>query len=137
VAAGFRPYKAVAIIGAGFIGSECAASLKTHYKDRIEVHLIDVAEYPLEGIFGKEIGKSFAKAHEDHGVILHMKTGVSEVTVNARGRVNGVILTDKDKTRLKVGMVLVGTGILPRTDFLKGTGIQLDKQGAVVCDAFN
>ena len=47
--------KSVAIIGSSFIGSECAASLKLHYKDNLEVHLIGGEKYPLEKALGKEV----------------------------------------------------------------------------------
>ena len=39
--------KGVALIGSGFIGSECASSLKAQYEDKLEIHLIGMEEQPL------------------------------------------------------------------------------------------
>jgi apoptosis-inducing factor 3 len=39
--------KSVAVIGASFIGSESASSLKMKYKDEMQVHLISNDEFPL------------------------------------------------------------------------------------------
>ena len=37
----------IAIIGSSFIGSEAAASIKSHYKDKFDVHMIGLEQYPL------------------------------------------------------------------------------------------
>ena len=67
---------------------------------------------------------------------MHMKNGCKEITKDADGNVNGVILDDG--TKLDVSMVIVGTGIEPSTQFLKrtDTGIKLDKTGAIITDVF-
>ena len=44
--------KGVAVIGTGFIGSECAASLKGHYEGKLNVHLIG-SKNPLEKVLGQ------------------------------------------------------------------------------------
>ena len=45
--------KKVVIIGASFIGSECAASLKQEFKDNIEIDMLDIASVPFERTLGK------------------------------------------------------------------------------------
>lgn len=41
-----------------------------------------------------------------------------------------------DGTELSSDLILVGAGVLPATKFLEGTGIKLDKMGAIVTDPF-
>ena len=45
--------KKVVIIGASFIGSECAASLKQEFKDNIEIDMLDISSVPFERTLGK------------------------------------------------------------------------------------
>ena len=55
----------VAVIGAGWIGSEVAASARQLGAD---VVLIDPLPVPLQRVLGDEIGAVFAQLHADHGV---------------------------------------------------------------------
>jgi NADPH-dependent 2,4-dienoyl-CoA reductase/sulfur reductase-like enzyme len=41
-----------------------------------------------------------------------------------------------DGTQIEADIVLIGTGVLPATKFLKDSGIQLDKWGGIVVDPF-
>jgi len=82
----------VALIGAGFIGSESAAAIKMKYKDQFDVHLIDMIQNPMELVLGKEIGQILSLEHQKHGVKLHMGQAVKEVTRDYDGKANGVIL---------------------------------------------
>lgn len=66
----------IAILGSSFIGSEAAASLKMKYKDAFDVHMIGLEEYPVETVFGKEIGRMMAKQHSSNGVKLHMQKDI-------------------------------------------------------------
>ena len=61
------------ILGAGFIGSESASALKMEYKDKLQVHLVDMLENPLERVLGSHLGARMGKEHTDNGVVLHMK----------------------------------------------------------------
>src|SRR4029450_7105761 len=66
----------VAVIGAGWIGSEVAASAR---QMGAEVVLIDPAPVPLHRVLGDEIGAVFRQLHADHGVDLRLGVGVSEL----------------------------------------------------------
>jgi 3-hydroxyacyl-CoA dehydrogenase len=55
--------KGVAVIGSGFIGSESAAAIKMHFKDKFEVHLVGQKEHPLESAFGKIVGGAVSYQH--------------------------------------------------------------------------
>lgn len=128
--------KSMVIIGSGFLGSEAAASIKMHYKDAFDVHMIGLEEYPLEIALGKEVGKLYKKQHEEAGVKLHLGGGIKEVTHDGEGNANGVLLSDG--TLVPAEMIIVGTGVKPSTEFLARNecGIKTDKMGAIVCDPF-
>jgi len=84
--------KSVAIIGGSFIGSESAAALKMKYKDAQAVHLIYGEHYPLERVFGPEVGKIMEKEHRENGVTLHPKAMVTEIKKNEAGEAIAVVL---------------------------------------------
>src|SRR3954452_11149496 len=79
----------VAVIGAGWIGSEVAASARTK---GLDVSLIEVADVPLERVLGRELGEIYADVHRAHGVELHLGTGVEALEGggrDGRGKVGG------------------------------------------------
>jgi 3-phenylpropionate/trans-cinnamate dioxygenase ferredoxin reductase subunit len=112
----------LAIIGAGFVGCEVAASARAR---GVEVTLIDSADQPLPPL-GPELGARIAARHRDHGVALRLGVGVESV---ADGEVRL-----SDGTTVAADHVLVAIGATPNTDFLEGSGIELDRSGGVVCD---
>jgi 3-phenylpropionate/trans-cinnamate dioxygenase ferredoxin reductase component len=62
----------VAVVGAGFVGAEVAATAR---RLGLDVTLIDVAPHPLLPL-GPELGARCAQLHRDHGVELRLATGV-------------------------------------------------------------
>jgi hypothetical protein len=48
--------KKIVIIGASFIGTECAASLKMQFKDKVDLQLVNGEACPFSMILGKELG---------------------------------------------------------------------------------
>src|SRR4051812_42144332 len=61
----------VVVIGAGWIGSEVAASAR---QKGLDVALVEMTDVPLERVLGPELGAVYAGAHRDNGVALHMGT---------------------------------------------------------------
>jgi 3-phenylpropionate/trans-cinnamate dioxygenase ferredoxin reductase subunit len=115
----------VAIVGAGFIGCEVA---QTARKLGLDVTLIDIAATPMLPL-GPELGKWCAELHRDHGVDLRLGTGVAALLGD--GRVEAVQLADG--ARVAADVVVVGLGAAPNTEWLAGSGLQLDP--GLVCDA--
>jgi NADPH-dependent 2,4-dienoyl-CoA reductase/sulfur reductase-like enzyme len=113
----------LAIIGAGFVGCEVAASARAR---GVAVTLIDVAPQPLTPI-GPELGERIAQLHRDHAVDLRLGVGAHAVGGD------GVRLADG--TGVSADAVLVALGAVPNTEFLRGSGVELDATGGVVCDA--
>ena len=116
----------VAVVGAGFIGAEVAASTRSM---GIDVSLVEALPVPLERGLGPEMGAVVADLHRDHGVDVHLGVGV--VRIEGSERVERIRLTDGSV--LDVDLVVVGIGVSPNTGWLEGSGLTLDN--GVVCDA--
>jgi NADPH-dependent 2,4-dienoyl-CoA reductase/sulfur reductase-like enzyme len=105
----------MAVIGAGWIGSEVAASAR---QKGLEVTLIEQASTPLEGVLGRELGEIYAAIHRDHGVEL--LTGVPVASVEA-GRV-----TLAGGRTVECDHLVVGIGVAPRTALAEAAGLDVD-----------
>jgi NADPH-dependent 2,4-dienoyl-CoA reductase/sulfur reductase-like enzyme len=115
----------VCVVGAGFIGSEVAATCRRLGAD---VTLIDPLDAPLQRALGRCIGDVVAAVHRDRGVHLRMRTSVSGLVGN--GEVEGVRLQDGEV--VPADLVVVGLGVTPAVEWLEGSGVRIDD--GVVCD---
>jgi 3-phenylpropionate/trans-cinnamate dioxygenase ferredoxin reductase component len=116
----------VAVIGAGWIGSEVAASARQMGAD---VVLIAPTPVPLGHVLGDEIGEVFRRLHADNGVQLRLGVGVGEL--RGSGGVEQVVLTDG--TTEAVDLVVAGIGVTPRTD-VAGAGCGLAVDNGILVD---
>jgi len=117
--------KHVVVIGAGFIGAEVAATLRTR---EIDVTMVDAAEAPMIRGLGVELGTVCAEIHRAHGVDLRLGVGVDDVL--GEDHVTGVALSDG--TTVEADIVVVGIGAVPNTEWLEDSGLTIDN--GVVCD---
>ncbi len=113
------------VIGAGFIGCEVAASLRSLGGD---VALVEPQPQPLASVLGEQIGALVSRLHRAEGV--DVRTGVGVAEVRGDSRVQQVVLADG--TELDADLVIVGIGSRPALDFLEGSGIAVDN--GIVCD---
>jgi NADPH-dependent 2,4-dienoyl-CoA reductase/sulfur reductase-like enzyme len=114
-----------AVIGAGFIGLEVAASAR---QLGASVTVVEVLPVPLELAIGAQMGALMAELHRRHDVDLRLGVGV-EAVVGAR-RAEGLRLTDG--TVVPAEVVVVGIGVTPTTAWLDRSGIDLSD--GVLCD---
>jgi 3-phenylpropionate/trans-cinnamate dioxygenase ferredoxin reductase component len=114
----------VVVIGAGWIGSEVAASARQLDTD---VVLVDPLPVPLQRVLGDEIGTVFAQLHADHGVTLRMDTGVAELRGGTA--VEQVVLSDGQIEA--ADLVVIGVGVAPRVQLAVDAGLDVD-DGVVV-----
>jgi NADPH-dependent 2,4-dienoyl-CoA reductase/sulfur reductase-like enzyme len=116
----------VAVVGAGFIGAEVAASCRTR---GLEVTMIEALPVPIERAVGADVGETVAQVHRDQGVDVRLGVGVE--ALEGGGRVERVKLSDG--SAVEADVVVVGIGVAPCTSWLEGSGIELGN--GVVCDA--
>jgi 3-phenylpropionate/trans-cinnamate dioxygenase ferredoxin reductase subunit len=113
------------VIGAGFIGLEVAAVARSR---GIEVTVVETAARPLTRVLGEDAGAVVTAMHVERGVDVRCSATVVEVR-GADG-VEGVLLDGGDF--LPADLLLVGVGAVPNTEWLAGSGLDVDN--GVVCD---
>ncbi|WP_235632144.1 NAD(P)/FAD-dependent oxidoreductase [Mycolicibacterium rutilum] len=116
----------VVVVGGGFIGAEVAASCRSR---GLDVALVQRASSPLLSVLGEELAPRWADLHREHGVDVRVGVGVDSF-IGGR-HVAGVRLTDG--THLAADLVVIGLGVTPATDWLRGSGLRTDD--GVLCDA--
>lgn len=121
------PEPRVVVIGAGFIGSEVAA---TSHGIGARVTVVEALPTPLAGVLGPQMGEASAQLHRDHGVAVLTGVGVDRVTSDPGGP-SPLVVHLVDGTDLEADLVVVGIGVVPAVDWLAGAGLTLDN--GVVC----
>lgn len=104
------------VIGAGFIGLEVAASLRTR---GLEVHVVALDAHPLERILGEELGQMIKTVHESHGVVFHLGEKPTAIDPTA--------VTLSGGAKLAADVVVIGAGVTPETDLAERAGLALDR----------
>jgi NADPH-dependent 2,4-dienoyl-CoA reductase/sulfur reductase-like enzyme len=115
----------VVVVGAGFIGSEVAATCRGR---GLQVTVLEALPAPLVRGLGETLGMVCGELHRDHGVDLRLGVGVA--AIEGDGKVERVRLDDG--SAVDADVVVVGVGVVPVTDWLEGSGLTLDN--GVVCD---
>ncbi|HSD81098.1 MAG TPA: FAD-dependent oxidoreductase [Solirubrobacteraceae bacterium] len=112
------------VVGAGWIGSEFAASARER---GLEVTVVDPLALPNERIFGPEIGTFYRDVHARHGIELALGEGVESFEGDgavARVRTSGGRVIECD-------FAVVGIGVTPRVGLARDAGLKVDN-GIVV-----
>lgn len=112
----------VAVIGAGFIGMEVAASCRAR---GLAVTVVEPLPQPLVRGLGEVLGARCARLHRDHDVDLRLGVGVARVG-------EGGIDLD-DGSRIDADVVVVGVGAAPAVEWLQPDTLAIDN--GIVCDA--
>jgi NADPH-dependent 2,4-dienoyl-CoA reductase/sulfur reductase-like enzyme/nitrite reductase/ring-hydroxylating ferredoxin subunit len=124
-----KPTRRAVIIGGGFIGMEAAASLRER---GLEVTVVMPDATPFEKQVGPMIGAVFARLHAQKGVVLRTRQTVAGLDGDEKGAIAAVRLANGE--RLPADLVVVGSGIRPATDILRGVALRPD--GGVPVDRF-
>jgi len=111
------------VIGAGFIGLEAAASLRSR---NLEVHVVAPDKRPMERILGSQMADFLRSLHEEHGVIFHLE--------DAPARIDSSAVTTKRGVVIEADLVIVGIGVRPRTGLAENAGLTIDR--GVLVDTF-
>ena len=109
----------VVVVGAGWIGSEFAASARVR---GLDVTIVDPLALPNERIFGTEIGEFCRDVHANHGVELVLGDSVAAFAGDhAVARVR-----TSEGREIDCDFVVVGIGVEPRLDLARGAGLAVD-----------
>lgn len=112
-----KPGLRLAIVGAGFIGQEVAATARGL---GAEVTMIEALDTPLQPILGDQLGRWFADLHHTEGV--RVITGAMLDSARGGDRVEELVLADGRV--VKCDAVVVGVGTMPATHWLRGSGLE-------------
>ena len=134
------PGARLAIVGAGFVGQEVAATAR---RLGVEVTLIEAAPVPLAHVLGEQLGTWFADLHRSEGVHVELGAGLADALPHAPADrpsipsgvaslpspsggapVESLVLADGRE--LAVDAVLVGVGVAPETRWLAGSPLAGD-----------
>jgi len=115
----------VAVIGAGFIGAEVAASAR---QMGLDVTMIEALESPLAQSLGTRLGRILKDAHQRRGVRVHCGRRVEGF--GGSERVESLLLDDG--TEVQCDLVVVGIGVSPSVSWLAGSAVELED--GVRCD---
>jgi 3-phenylpropionate/trans-cinnamate dioxygenase ferredoxin reductase subunit len=88
-----------------------------------------MAELPLIGALGREVGAVFAKLHRDHGVDLRLGASVEEITTS-NGKATGLRLGDG--STVSADAVLVAVGAAANTALAERAGLAMGDGGVLV-----
>ena len=117
------------VVGAGFIGSEVAASARHR---GVEVVILEAADQPLAMAVGREVGERCAALHGLYGAELRCGAGVAGVREVPGG---GLAVELSGGGEVRCDAAVVGIGVIPNTEWLDGAGVETER-GAVVCDRY-
>ena len=116
----------VVVVGAGWIGSEFAASARQR---GLEVTVIDPQPLPSERIFGRDVAAFYRDVHAQHGIEFLLGEGVEAFEGHgavARVRTASGRLVECD-------FAVVGIGVVPRTGLASAAGLEVNN--GIVTDA--
>ncbi|WP_136602954.1 FAD-dependent oxidoreductase [Salinigranum halophilum] len=117
----------VGIVGGGYIGVEMAEALAAN---DFEVHLFQRGDRILKQ-FSAATSEAVLEHLQAQQVAVYLDTEVQELD---GGEMVKAVVTDAD--RVPVEMVLVGTGVRPRTDLAVSAGIERGETGAIATNEY-
>jgi NADPH-dependent 2,4-dienoyl-CoA reductase/sulfur reductase-like enzyme len=118
-----RPGRRLAIVGAGFVGTEVAS---TALGLGLEVSLLEAGETPFEATLGSEVGSALADRYRAAGVDMRVGARVAKVMTTG-GRPRALVLACGDEIACDVVLVAVGTD--PATELFCRGPIEIDACG--------
>lgn len=110
----------VVVVGGGFVGLEAAASARAQGRS---VVVVEAADRLVGRAVAPVVSEFYRRAHERRGTRVLLGAGVTALS-GEHGRVRSVHLSDG--TELPADLVLVGIGVVPRTELAERLGLACD-----------
>ncbi|KAL2552419.1 putative monodehydroascorbate reductase [Forsythia ovata] len=114
------------VIGGGYIGMECAASLVIN---KLNATMVFPEAHCMARLFTPKIASYYEEFYKSKGVKFIKGTVLTSFDFNTDGKVTAVNL--RDGSKLPADMVVVGIGIRPNTSLFEGQ-LTLEKGGIKV-----
>jgi phenylglyoxylate dehydrogenase epsilon subunit len=119
-----RKEETAVVLGAGLIGLHAAENLA---KGGMKVVVVEALSQVLPSYFDEEASQMIFGAFTDNGVKILLNEKASRVK-GSDGQTNLSLASGGD---LPAGLLVVATGVQPRVEYLKGSGVEVD-QGILV-----
>ncbi len=119
--------RAAVVVGGGFIGLEAAENLQAL---GLSVTVVDMASQVMPGLFDPDMADLIRRRLQERGI--RVITGAALEALEGDGKVSAV------RTALgsfPADLALIAVGIRPATEFLKDTGIEMDR-GTILVDQY-
>jgi 3-phenylpropionate/trans-cinnamate dioxygenase ferredoxin reductase subunit len=115
-------------VGGSFIGMETAASLRAL---GLEVTVAELADQLFPILEAPELSRQLAELYRERGIELVLGDSVAA----CRGDERVQAVETASGRSLQADLAVVGIGVVPQTDFLAGSGVEVDN-GVVVDERF-
>ncbi|TDH04999.1 hypothetical protein EPR50_G00138930 [Perca flavescens] len=120
----------VVLVGTSFVGMEVASYLIDKSSN---ITVIGSSELPYQNTLGREVGKVTMTMLSEKNVKFYMNDIVMEIK-GVDGKVKEVVL--KSGNVIPADVLIVGIGIKPNSEFLRGSKIQMDSKNFVTVDKY-
>jgi 3-phenylpropionate/trans-cinnamate dioxygenase ferredoxin reductase subunit len=117
----------LAVIGAGFIGCEVAASAR---KRGLAVTMIETFEAPMQRAIGLTAGQAMQALHRSEGIDFRLQAKITSFIDRGDGHLDGITLESGEVIACDLAVEAVGS--TANTKWLAGNG--LDLTDGVLCD---
>ncbi|VDG24360.1 FAD-dependent oxidoreductase [Lactiplantibacillus mudanjiangensis] len=118
----------IAIVGAGYIGTELSES---YANTNHEVTLFQSHDQILNHYISKDMSDRAVTLLKEHGVNVKLNHRVSAFTGNDKGE----LVIETNQGDFIADLAIVGTGFVPVTELLRGQ-VEMDKHGAIVINDY-
>ena len=116
------------VIGGGYIGIEVAENL---HEAGHEVVVAELLDQVMPNTLGPEMATLVEQHIESHGVDLQLGTGVDDLTEAD----DGTITAAMGGADHEFDLVVIATGVRPRTELAEAAGLELHDSGAIAVDS--
>ena len=115
--------KSAVVVGAGFIGFGTAHAFA---ENKIKTTIVELIPYILPALFDEDMADYAQKKIEKHGVNVVVGRRVDAIL--GKDKVEGVSVGGEE---IKADLVVMAAGIRPRTDLIRGLGVELGVTRAI------
>ncbi len=121
--------KKAVVVGGGVIGIEMASALKER---GVKVEVVEFQDDVLSSMVDKEFTQNILSLLKDNNINVKLGSSVKEIKTRKDGRKEVIVNTKEGIKKIIVDFVVVATGIRPNTEFLKDSGITMDRGYIIV-----